>query len=47
MFSKYKRNFVEKNNDALLFWQYIGGPLSYVIGAIVIFGLVFGGDKNI
>lgn len=39
------RNFVEKNNDAILFWEYIGTPVIVIVGTIVIITLIIGGFK--
>lgn len=39
---KDTRNFVEKNNDSLVFWQYIGTPVFYIFGVILIFGIIIG-----
>jgi hypothetical protein len=37
------RNFVERNNDTILLWEYIGAPLLFFICAAVIIGLIIGG----
>jgi len=37
------RNFVEKNNDAIVLWEYIGAPLFLFIGTIVIIGIIIAG----
>ena len=42
---KDNRNIVEKQNDAVMFWQYIGTPVFYIIGVILIFALIIGGFK--
>jgi uncharacterized membrane protein len=31
-----KRSFVERNNDALLFWEYLGPAIYYIIGIIFV-----------
>ncbi|WP_027628104.1 hypothetical protein [Ruminiclostridium cellobioparum] len=41
--SKKNRTNIEINNDRLIIWQYITGPLFYVVGGIVIMGIVIGG----
>jgi hypothetical protein len=38
-----KRSSVEKNNDALLFWQYLGPSIYYIIGVIIVGGLFAAG----
>lgn len=40
--SKKKTN-IEINNDRLIIWQYITWPLFYIVGGIVIMGIVIGG----
>lgn len=38
-----KRSSVEKNNDALLFWQYLGPAIYYIVGIILVGGLFAAG----
>jgi predicted membrane protein len=38
-----KRSFVEKNNDALLFWQYLGPFIMTFVGIVVVVGLIVAG----
>ena len=33
-----KKNFVEKQNDALLFWSIIGPYIYYIVGTIIVVG---------
>lgn len=39
------RNMIEKQNDVVMFWELIGTPIFYIIGAILIFTIVIGGIK--
>lgn len=38
-----KRTYVEKNNDALLFWQYLGPFIMGGIGIVVVIGIIVAG----
>lgn len=40
---KKNRTNIEINNDRLVIWQYITGPLFYIVGGIIIIGIVIGG----
>lgn len=42
---KDTRNLVEKQNDAVMLWEYIGGPIFYIVGVIIIIGIIIGGFK--
>lgn len=39
---KRNKTNIETNNDRLIIWQYITGPLFYIIGAIILMGIVIG-----
>lgn len=38
-----KRSNIEKHNDALLFWQHLGPAIYYIVGVIVVGGLLAAG----
>jgi type II secretory pathway pseudopilin PulG len=37
---KDKRTFIEKNNDSLLFWEVIGGPLMIFVLSVIIIVII-------
>ncbi len=39
---KDSRNLTEKNNDSLVIWQYLGGPVILGIAVILLFAAIFG-----
>lgn len=38
-----KKSLIEKHNDALLFWQYLGPAIYYIVGIILVGGLFAAG----
>lgn len=38
-----KRSLIEKHNDTLLFWQYLGPYIYYIVGIILVGGLLAAG----